>query len=381
MRWSLLLACLAFAWPALAQPVLFTTQEHDAILAHGPWPPDMPPDPSNRVSGKAGAIAFGRTLFFNTRLSESKDLSCASCHDPARAFADAKPRSIGIAPVDRNSIALANLRLNRWFGWDGKSDSLWAQSIHPILDRRELGATAELIAGRVADSADLRAAYNSVFGTKLDGARPEAVLVDLAKALAAYQETLITPPTAFDRFRDALETDDRAGIAAFPEAAKRGLRLFLGRGNCALCHSGPNFTNGEFHDVGISHFAAPGRVDPGRHGGIAVMRASPFNLLGPYSDDAARGTAAPTLFVEPLHRNWGEFRVPSLRNVGATGPYMHDGSLPDLVTVAQHYSDIPEERLHADGERLLVPLRLSADEIADLLAFLRSLDGDPRERR
>jgi cytochrome c peroxidase len=381
VRWSLLLACLAFAWPALAQPVLFTTQEHDAILAHGPWPPDMPPDPSNRVSGKAGAIAFGRTLFFNTRLSESKDLSCASCHDPARAFADAKPRSIGIAPVDRNSIALANLRLNRWFGWDGKSDSLWAQSIHPILDRRELGATAELIAGRVADSADLRAAYNSVFGTKLDGARPEAVLVDLAKALAAYQETLITPPTAFDRFRDALETDDRAGIAAFPEAAKRGLRLFLGRGNCALCHSGPNFTNGEFHDVGISHFAAPGRVDPGRHGGIAVMRASPFNLLGPYSDDAARGTAAPTLFVEPLHRNWGEFRVPSLRNVGATGPYMHDGSLPDLVTVAQHYSDIPEERLHADGERLLVPLRLSADEIADLLAFLRSLDGDPRERR
>ena len=381
MRRGLLLICLAFAWPALAQPVLFTSQEREAIMSHGPWPPDIPPDPSNRVSGKAEAIAFGRLLFFDTRLSESGDRSCASCHDPARAFADAKPRSVGIAPVDRNSIALANLRLNRWFGWDGKSDSLWAQSIHPILDRRELGATAELIAGRVADSADLRAAYGSVFGTRPAGARPETLLVDLAKALAAYQETLTTPSTAFDRFRDALETDDWAAIAAYPEAAKRGLRLFLGRGNCALCHSGPNFTNGEFHDVGIRHFAAPGRVDPGRHGGIAAMKASPFNLLGPYSDDAARSTAAPTRFVEPLHRNWGEFRVPSLRNVGATAPYMHDGSLPDLAAVARHYSDIPEERLHADGERLLVPLRLSADEIADLLAFLRSLDGDPRERR
>ena len=124
------------------RPVTFSAAERAAILAQGPWPPPQRPDPSNRYSGNPDAIALGRRLFFDTRLSIDGRQSCATCHDPAKSFADGKTRSVGRALVDRNAIALANLRLNRWFGWAGAADSLWAQSIHPIVEEKELGLTA-----------------------------------------------------------------------------------------------------------------------------------------------------------------------------------------------------------------------------------------------
>jgi cytochrome c peroxidase len=128
--------------------------------------------------------------------------------------------------------------------------------------------------------------------------------------------------------------------------------------------------------VGVPYFAEKGRVDQGRHGGIAALRASPFNLLGRYNDDPARATAEPTRHVEPQHRNWGEFRVPSLRNVAETAPYMHNGSLTTLEAVVRHYSEVDVERLHGDdGARLVRPLRLSPQEASDLVAFLKTLSG------
>jgi cytochrome c peroxidase len=140
-----------------------------------------------------------------------------------------------------------------------------------------------------------------------------------------------------------------------------------------VCHVGPHFTNGEFADVGMKFFVAPGRVDGGRHAGIRKLKASPLNLLGRYNDDAARSTATGTRHVELQHRNFGEFRVPGLRNVARTAPYMHDGSLATLSDVVRHYSELSEERLHADGERILRPLRLAQGEADDLVAFLESL--------
>ena len=354
--------------------VAFTPEERAAILLHGPWPQPMPPDPSNRVSGNLGAIALGRKLFFDKRLSGDRQRSCATCHDPAMAFADGRPRSIGGVRVDRNSIALVNLRLNRWFGWDGASDSLWAQSIRPILDPKELALTPEELRKRLGSDAALTAAYRRLFGTSVQTSEPELVLVNVAKALAAYQETIVTGRTTFDAFRDALERGDGAGIARYPAAAQRGLRIFVGKGQCNACHFGPNFTNGEFDDAGVPHFADKGRVDPGRHGGIALLKASPFNLLGRYNDDPAKAPGLATRHVEPLHRNWGEFRVPSLRNVARTGPYMHDGSRATLADVVRHYSEVDEERLHGiPGRSLLRPLRLTPREQAGLVAFLETL--------
>jgi cytochrome c peroxidase len=374
----LLIAAVAATLPA-AKPdplPIFSEAERAAILAHGPWPPALAPDPSNRVSGDPLAIALGKQLFSDVRLSGDTTRSCATCHDPARFFSDGRDRSVGAARVDRNAIALGNLRLNRWFGWAGAADSLWAQSIRPMLDDKELAATPEIVRERLAADAEIPAAYTRVFGSALPIDQPELVLVNVAKALAAYQETIVTGRTPFDDFRDALEHDDRAAIARYPAAAQRGLMIFVGKGKCSACHHGPNFSNGEFDDVGVPYFAEPARVDPGRHGGIAALRASPFNLLGPYSDDAAGTTAEPTRHVEPQHRNWGEFRVPSLRNVARTAPYMHDGSLPTLTDVVRHYSEVDVERLHGeDGRRLVAPLRLSPGEAADLASFLESLSG------
>jgi cytochrome c peroxidase len=366
---------MALAVHSETAPV-FDAAERRAILAHGPWPQPFAPDPSNRVSGNPAAIALGKQLFSDKRLSAGATRSCATCHDPARFFADGRDRSVGRARVDRNAIALANLRLNRWFGWAGAADSLWAQSIRPILDEKELGATAELVRDRLAADADFAGAYARLFRSEIDADAPELVLVNVAKALAAFQETIVTARTPFDNFRDALERDDRQAVARYPPAAQRGLKLFIGKGRCAACHLGPNFTNGEFDDVGVPYFAEAGRVDQGRHGGIAALQASPFSLLGPFNDDPAKATTVPTRHVEPQHRNWGEFRVPSLRNVANTAPYMHNGSLATLEAVVRHYSEVDEERLHGDdGARLVRPLRLTPREVVDLVSFLATLSG------
>jgi len=371
---ALVVAVSAIAAHAGDGALSFTEAERVAILAHGPWPPPMPPDPSNRVSGQAEAIALGRRLFFDRRLSNDGRRSCATCHDPGKAFADGRPRSVGIQTVDRNAIALANLRLNRWFGWDGAGDSLWAQSIRPILDSKELGLAPEQVRERVTGDPELAAAYAETLGTSPASDAAEPVLVNVAKALAAFQETIVTPRTPFDAFRDALARGDAHRMRRYPLAAQRGLRLFVGTGRCSVCHFGPAFTNGEFDDVGVPHFAEKGRVDTGRFGGIAALKASPFTLTGRYNDDAQAASGVATRHVEPLHRNWGEFRVPSLRNVARTAPYMHNGSLATLADVVRHYSEVDEDRLHGiPGQRLLRPLHLSPQEQADLVAFLETL--------
>lgn len=154
---ALLVAGMALA-ASSKRPVVLSAAERAAILAQGPWPSPQPPDPSNRYSGNADAIALGRRLFFDTRLSLDGRQSCATCHDPAKSFADGKARSLGRALVDRNAIALANLRLNRWFGWAGAADSLWAQSIHPIVAEKELGLTAEQLRERLSSDPAFAAA-------------------------------------------------------------------------------------------------------------------------------------------------------------------------------------------------------------------------------
>ena len=358
---------------AATAPTAFDDDETALIVSHGPWPVKTDADPSNRVSGKPAAIAYGKTLFESDDLSVDRQRSCATCHQKNLAFADGIMRGIGLARVDRNTPALFNMRLNRWFGWDGKSDSLWAQSIAPILDARELGMTPTTLKTRLATTQTLSDGYRQIFGAAPAAHEAETVMVNVAKSLAAFQETIVSGKSSFDMFRDGLAAEDPAGIAGYPEAAKRGLKLFVGKGRCDLCHFGANFTNGEFHDIGLPHFPEPGRVDKGRYGGIQQLRKSRFNLLGPFNDDKLRATAGFTRHVRLTPKNWGEFRVPSLRNAARTAPYMHDGSKATLEDVVDHYSEIPEDRPHQDGEKLLRPLNLTDAEKADLVAFLKTL--------
>jgi len=339
----------------------FTESETQAILRHGPWPPPAKPDPSNRVSGKPEAIAFGRRLFFEPRLSGPGSVLCATCHAPGKAFQDAKPRAFGLAQVDRNTPTLFNVRFSRWFGWDGGHDSLWSQSVRPLLEAREMAASPahvkQIVSKLFLDD------YRTVFHEEPGDA--EGVLVNVGKALAAYQETLISGRTPFDEFRDALAADD-AGRSSYPVAAQRGLKVFVGKGRCASCHSGPSFTSGGFAN-GVSAFtASAGKDDGGRAEGIRKLRGDPLNLLGKYNDDRSRSTAEGTRRAEPRPNDFGEFRVPSLRNAADTAPYMHDGGLPTLREAVRHA---------ADG------LSLTESEAADLVAFLESLSEQPDARR
>ena len=349
-----------------------------AILALGPWPVARGNDPSNRVSGNANAVALGSALFVDARLSRDGTQACSSCHRPEAAFTDGRPHPRGTGTLGRNTTTLLNLRGQRWYGWDGANDNLWAQSLRPLLDAQEMGGDVKHIADVVRGDANLRGRYVAVFG-RAPPADDEVVAIDVAKALAAYQETLVTGRTSFDGFRDALARGDADALARYPAAARRGLVIFIGTGRCTTCHGGPKFSNDEFGDVGIAYFVAPGQVDAGRHEGIRRLKASRYNLLGAFNDDPARSTATGTRYVALEHRNFGEFKVPSLRNVARTAPYMHNGSVATLRDVVRHYSELDENRLHADGERILQPLGLSASEMDDLVAFLESLSDSPPE--
>jgi cytochrome c peroxidase len=360
---------------AVGQPAVeFEQAERKRILQHGPWPPTPSRDPSNRVSGEPRAIAFGRRLFFEPRLSPGGAIACATCHVPERAWTDGRARAQGLAALDRNTPTVLDAARHRWFAWDGRSDSVWSQALKAILDPGEMGASARQVASLLRADGTLTCLYERAFGPlPREAAADERVLVDAAKALAAFVETLRSGRTPFDEFRDALAGGDASAAGRYPPAARRGLKIFVGPGSCHVCHFGPHFSNGEFHDIGVPFLAAPGRVDAGRHEGIKRLRADRFNLLGPYNDDATGVAATKTRHVEPQHANFGQFKTPSLRNVALTGPYMHDGRLATLRDVVRHYSRLDLERIHTHGEQLLRPLRLSEAEIDDLVAFLESL--------
>lgn len=373
----LALLALLMAASALAAPIRFDETETRRILRHGPWPPTVAADPSNRAAEHPAAIELGRRLFFDKRLSADSTVACATCHMPERAWTDGKPRAATYQPLHRNTPTVLNSGLGRWFGWDGGADSLWAQSIRPILAPQEMAGsaarTARVVAGDAALSCLARAAFDS------GPADEETALVQAAKAIAAFVATMVSGRTPFDEFRDALARSDNAAMARYPKPAQRGLKLFVAKG-CPDCHFGPMFTNGEFHDVGVPHMPAPGLVDFGRHGGLKTLAADPYNRLGRWSDDDAGEAAALTRRVRATHSDFGRFKVPGLREVARTAPYMHDGRYATLSEAVRHYSELDMNRLHVHGEQLLRPLRLKDGEIADLVAFLESLTA-PRLTR
>jgi cytochrome c peroxidase len=354
--------------PATAALSAFTPAQTAQILTLGPWPPPWKPDPSNRVSGHPEAIVLGRSLFFDARLSGQGSHSCSSCHRPEMAWQDGKRVGEGLAPSKRNTPSLLDVRNRRWFGWDGAADSLWAQSIRPILDPAEMGASAEHVRAHIVGNAELATAYLVLFNRNAATAAAEDVLVDAAKALAAYQETLVSPRTPFDEFRDALERGDADAASRYSIAAQRGLSLFVWTAGCTRCHAGATLSSDAFLKISLPPAGpggpAPIPVDLGRAEGIERWSTSPYTLHGRFNDQpAAPPRWSSNMLVKP--HNGGAFRVPSLRNVKATAPYLHDGSLATLnQAVAHRYRPMPHKSWHRT-------LRL--DEIADLVAFLETL--------
>ncbi len=248
----------------------------------------------------------------------------------------------------RNTPSLHDVRLNRWFGWSGGGDSLWMQSIRPILDPGEMGASARHVQRYIGSHPELSGGYAGVFGRDAATADPDAVLVDAAKALAAYQETIVTEQTPFDAYRDALAAGDEAAAARYPVAARRGLAVFIGKGGCNACHAGPAFTDGSFRVLGST-------ANLGRAQTMAGFLTSPFNRAGPFNDDPKREVP---WRAEALGGERG-YRVPTLRNVARTAPYLHDGS-------ASTWRDA----IRGHGKR---GRTLTRGEVADLVRFLETL--------
>ena len=379
-----LLACMATVRYGFAQTQpesVLTAQEIALIKSFGPWPVTAPQDPGNELSGLLWAEQLGEKLFRDTDLSGNRSIACITCHLPAKGFADGLSVAVGAGTHVRNTQGLLNAGLQRWFGWDGGADSLWAASLRPILSDIEMNADVENVASlfrnkeyvarTLNQNADISVLTDA--GLADAGLTNEELVVLLAKAIGAYTRTIVSPQSEFDIFRSRLLAGDEIEPEHYSASAVRGLKIFLGDANCHVCHFGANFSNGEFHDVGRPFFTGVGQVDSGRHSGIKRVRDDRYNLLGDFNGSANVHEARKTQTVKLAQSNFGQWRTPTLRNLTLTAPYMHDGSLATLKDVVNYYSDIDPARLHSKGEAILKPLNLDEQSKTDLVRFLESL--------
>lgn len=360
--------------------VIFTPEEIRRILKLSPLP-DIPKSPTNAVADNPIAAVLGQRLFFETRLSADGRFSCATCHDPAHGFSDPKPLSVALGATTRHSMPLWNVAHQRWFFWNGRADSLWAQAVQPLLHPDEMGSSPAHLLATLSGDAGLKSDYETLFGTLPGEALPrtpeaDRLLSNFGKAIEAYERRIISTDAPFDRFTEALRDGSApAKTVAFSEAAQRGLRIFTGRGHCVLCHAGPNFSDGEFHNIGL-----PGiTIDQGRFEGIPEVGQDRFNGLGAFSDDRSPAANIKLRYIAVKMNHLGEFKTPTLRNVAQTAPYMHDGRFPTLRAVLDFYSELPGAPAYGHREETLQPQHFTEQEKADLEAFLRTLTGAPLE--
>ncbi len=284
----------------------------------------------------AEKIELGRQLFSDTRLSVDGSISCATCHDPNRAFSSEEPLAVGIfgRVGRRNAPAIINRGYGRSFFWDGRVATLEEQVLRPIEDPLEMGFDADEAAARVGISRE-----------------------ELSHALASFVRSILIGDSRFDRFIDG----DRDALTAEEQA---GLRVFRTKGRCAFCHSGPTFTDEEFHNTGV----AWSPHDP-ETAGPEVVREAPAAGLTP----AGRLLDEGRWLVTSREADRGAFKTPTLREVARTAPYMHDGSLATLEAVVDFYDGggKPNPNLDAD----IKPIGLTVGEKRALVAFLRALGG------
>jgi cytochrome c peroxidase len=398
----LLLGVISVSAPAQTTEA-FNEKELRSILRLSPLPPP-PADPSNAHSENPAAARFGRRLFFDPRLSASGTMSCASCHDPARAWSDGQRHVDTQVLFPRNVPSLRNSAYNRWFYWDGRADSAWSQALGPLENDSEMASSRLALLHLIRTDPKLSQEYHAIFGTLPEGAddlkrfplqarpvhkRPEhplqqawtsmteadrhtanRVFTNIGKAIAAFERGIMVGETAFDRYVVRMKQGDISASKEFPLAAMRGMKLFVGRGECTLCHSGPNFSDGEFHDVGIA-LGVGQRVDPARHRGALTLLLSPFTRVGEYAD--AETPYAPVQYLDAVTHQLGQFKTPTLRGVAETAPYMHDGRFDSLHQVVRFYSTRDGASPLGHPTTLLKPLGLSETEVDDLVAFLHTL--------
>ncbi len=327
--------------------------------------PPLPPDPSNAVADDPAAAALGKALFFDTRLSGNGRVACATCHVPDRQFQDGTPLAHGIGTTTRRTMPVAGTAYSPWMFWDGRADSQWAQALGPLENRNEHGTSRAAVVQIL--SAHYAADYSAVFGRAPDAEPVDRAFSNAGKAIAAFERTLLPPHTRFDDYADAVAGGQPS--QALSEQEVDGLRLFIGKANCLNCHNGPLLTDQSFHNTGVP--SVPGLPeDTGRATAVAIVQNNPFNCLGAFSD-AQPGECAELTYMKTTGEDLVRaYKAPSLRGVAQRAPFMHAGQFASLEQAVAHYNAAPAAPA---GHTELVPLGLTADERAALVAFLRTL--------
>ncbi len=330
--------------PTTPPPAYLTTLKMQVAPNNdnGPLAPVPPPAPGEEVTSTTPEIiALGKRLFFDPILSGSNKQSCASCHQPDHGYADTRRLSVGDdgKTVSRNTPSLTNIAYSSLLFWDGRTNRLEEQALLPIQNPAEMNQKlpdllVELIASGYEK--DFAQAFGGVGNTALTE-------TTLARALAAYERTLTLTDTRYDRWM-------RGDKEALSYDALRGLLVFTSdKAGCVRCHSGPSFTR-----------AAPSRSDAFVRLGLLPIPGDPKDL----GRAAVAGTPGQPLRMSELFARAGAFRIPALRGVSQTAPYMHNGSLPTLEAVVDFYD-------RGGDENLLRPLGLTPDEKRHLVVFLR----------
>ncbi|MBK8376963.1 MAG: c-type cytochrome [Nitrospira sp.] len=293
--------------------------------------PTVVPIPSSNLNYTA-KIELGKQLYFDGRLSKNNAISCAFCHNPGTGFADPRQTSIGVGGGvgGRQSPTVYNTGLNHVQFWDGRARSLEEQAIGPIHNPVEMAETHEHVVAKLGKIKGYQQQFRAVFGTDVN-------LQGIAEAIAAYERTVLSTNSAFDKYVLGEQK-------AMDEAAVRGLALFKGKARCILCHNGPNFTDNQFHNLGVPQ-------------------------VGPMKEDLGR------FAVSRAEKDRGAFKTPTLRSITETAPYMHDGAFKTLEEVVEFMDQGGGSNPNLSP--LVKPLNLTAEEKSDLVAFLKALAGEP----
>jgi cytochrome c peroxidase len=390
----------------------FTPAEWQLITTLSPLPAPAP-DPTDAVADDPRAADLGQMLFFEPRAAgplavgdDGKNgalgaagatgkVACASCHQPSSTWFDddrSSPRdvSIGADYGVRNAPAVVNAVFYQWYGWAGQDDTMWHQAIATTESARSHNSSRLAIAHLLLDH--YQAPYEALFGaidprvasfpaTGKPGdaaydALPAAdqrlvtrMLVNYGKAIEAYDRVLVSRNAPFDRY----VAGERAAIS---DAAKRGLKLFVGAAGCVACHRTPLFSDSGFHDLGVPQTGAhiPAE-DLGRYSAVAKLMTDPLSSAGAYSDDVTV-SRVPGLTLDDALK--GRFRTKHLRQIAGTAPYMHTGAFATLRDVVDFYDRGGGDASFAGEKDLrMVPIGLSGADEDDLVAFLETLTGDP----
>src|SRR5438093_2727029 len=341
----------------LAQPKSLQQVGAPVAMTHGVIPADNPQTPEK--------ISLGQKLFFDRRLSVDGTISCSTCHDPAFAFTDRKPTSVGVKGRvgQRNAPTILNALYNKTQFWDGRVKTLEEQAALPIVNSVEMGQPSmDAAVTRIAAIAEYQDAFRGVFGHPPNGP-------DLVRAIASYERTQVSFDSPFDHF---IAGDEHA----IDDSAKRGWELFNTRGRCNKCHASSEdkrdvtyFTDDDFHNIGIGII---------RHNVVALARQAErlINSGDPTAIDRAAiqtdMSALGRFLITKKEPDIASFKTPDLRNVLVTGPYFHDGSQETLWDVVDHYNKgdgLQNPYLDED----IQPLALTEGEIDDVVTFLASL--------